>query len=183
MHLVAPAKSERGGLLMSGVSSVTTPVNVRIDNQVKKRLDVLLEKSGRSLTAVVRRYIERLVDAWEATPGEPANEELILFLTAAQFAAVVRRAGSEENLGKAVRQLVADWAGGSEATNRSSVTNYPDLPRLVEAAQGALDRMLEVYIELPSYDGDLAELFTAALLAVPVRTIIDRQIGRASCRE
>jgi hypothetical protein len=161
---------------MSGVSSVTTPVNVRIDNEVKKRLDLLLEKSGRSLTAVMRRFIERLVDAWEATPGEPANEELILFLTAAQFAAAVRRAGSEEQLGEAVRQLVAEWAGGSEVTNRPSATKYSDLPRLVEAAQGALDRMLEVYTKLPSYDGDLAELFTTALLALPVRAIIDRLV-------
>jgi hypothetical protein len=161
---------------MSGASSVTTPVNVRIDNQVKKRLDVLLEKSGRSLTAVVRRYIERLVDAWEATPGEPANEELIVFLTAAQFTAAVRRAGSEEQLGEAVRQVVAAWAGGCDMTNRPASTAYPDLPRLVEAAQGVMDRMLEVYTELPSYDGDLAELFTSALMAVPVRATIDRLV-------
>jgi hypothetical protein len=162
---------------MSGISSVTTPINVRIDNQVKKRLDVLLDKSGRSLTAVLRRYIERLVDAWETTPGEPANEELILFLTAAQFATAVHRAGGEAQLGDAVRRVVASWAGGgSAAADRPSVKDYPDLPRLIDAAQGALDRMLEVYADLPQYNGDLAELFTTALLAVPVRDTIDRLI-------
>jgi hypothetical protein len=36
--------------------------------------------------------------------------------------------------------------------------------------------MLEAYAELPPYDGDLAELFTAALLAVPVRATIDRLV-------
>ena len=161
---------------MSGVSKVTTPVNVRVDNDVKKRLDVLLEKSGRSLTAVVRRFIERLVDAWEATPGEPAHEELILFLTAAQFAAAARRAGGEEQLGEAARRVVASWAGGGDVAGRTAPTDYPDLPKLVEAAQGALDRMLEVYSDLPPYDGDLADLFTTALLAVPVRGTIDRLV-------
>src|SRR5262245_16835850 len=111
-------RPDRRGVCMSGSSNVTTPVNVRIDNEVKKRLDVLLEKSGRSLTAVVRRFIERLVDAWEATPGEPANEELILFLTAAQFAAAARRAGGEGPLGEAVRRVVASWAGGGDVATR-----------------------------------------------------------------
>src|SRR5215831_2576413 len=110
---------------MSGVSKVTTPVNVRVDNDIKKRLDVLLEKSGRSLTAVVRRFIERLVDAWEATPGEPAHEELILFLTAAQFAAAARRAGGEEQLGDAARRVVASWAGGGDVAGRAPATDYP----------------------------------------------------------
>src|SRR5262249_39536022 len=109
---------------MSGMSNVTTPVNVRIDNEVKKRLDALLDRSGRSLTAVMRRYVERLVDAWEATPGEPANEELILFLTAAQFAAAVRRAGGEEQLGEAVRRLVTSWAGGGDVASRPAATAY-----------------------------------------------------------
>jgi hypothetical protein len=36
--------------------------------------------------------------------------------------------------------------------------------------------MLEAYTDLPPYDGDLAELFTAALLAVPVRATIDRLV-------
>jgi hypothetical protein len=160
---------------MSGTSSVTTPVNVRIDNEVKKRLDALLDRSGRSLTAVVRRYIERLVGAWEATPGEPANEELILFLTAAQYAAAVRRAGDEAQLGDAARRVVASWAGG-DAAGRPAATDYADLPRLVDAAQGALDRMLEAYADLPQYNGDLAELFSAALRAVPVRDTIDRLV-------
>jgi hypothetical protein len=151
-------------------------VDVRIDNEVKKRLDVLLDRSGRSLTAVVRRYIERLVDAWEATPGEPANEELILFLTAAQYAAAVRRTGGEDQLGNVARQLVATWAKGTDVTGRSSTPDYPDMPKLVEAAQGALDRMLEVYADLPAYDGDLTELITAALAAVPVRATIDRLV-------
>ena len=53
---------------MSGTSKDTTPINVRLDNDLKERLDKLLEKSGRSQTAVVRRYIERLVTALEATP-------------------------------------------------------------------------------------------------------------------
>src|SRR4051812_10637368 len=100
--------------MMSGTSNVTTPVNVRIDNELKKELDALLEKSGRSLTAVVRRFIERLVKAWKATPGEPDNEELILFLTVAQFGAAVRRAGDEKQLGDAVRQVVAAWASGAD---------------------------------------------------------------------
>src|SRR5438067_1182391 len=127
---------------MSGTSNVTTPINVRVDNQVKQRLDVLLDKSGRSLTAVVRRFIERLVDAWEATPGEPANEELILFLTAAQFAAAVRWAGGEEQLGDAVQRVVASRVSGGDIASRPARTDYPDLPKLVEAAQDALDRML-----------------------------------------
>ncbi|MHB1424869.1 MAG: ribbon-helix-helix protein, CopG family [Gemmataceae bacterium] len=161
---------------MDGAASITTPVNVRIDNQLKKRLDALLDKSGRSLTAVLRRFIERLVAAWESTPGEPANEELILFLTASQFAAGVRRAGGEEQLGGAVRQVIADWAGGRDTTDRAATAEYADLPRLVEAAQAALDRMLEAYTELPPYEGDLAELFTTALQAVPVRATIDRLV-------
>jgi antitoxin component of RelBE/YafQ-DinJ toxin-antitoxin module len=167
---------------MAGTSSVTTPINIRIDNEVKKRLDALLDRSGRSLTAVVRRFIERLVDAWEATPGEPANEELILFLTAAQFAAAVRRAGGEEQLGDAVRQVVASWAGGVGPASRPAAAEYPDLAKLVDAAQGALDTMLEAYAELPPYNGDLADLFTAALLAVPVRGTIDRLV-RESVRK
>src|SRR4051794_28932111 len=69
--------------------------DVRVGKDLKERLDVLLDRSGRTLTAVVRRFIERLVTAWEATPGEPASEELILFLTAAQFAAAVNRAEGE----------------------------------------------------------------------------------------
>jgi hypothetical protein len=161
--------------MMSGTSNVTTPVNVRVDNELKKRLDLLLERSGRTLTAVVRRYIDRLVAAWEATPGEPANEEIILFLTAAQFAAAVRRAGGEDQLADAVRRLVVGWAGG-DAARSPAVSDYPNMPQLVEAAQGALDRMLEAYTELPVYNGDLAELFTAALLAVPVRATIDRLV-------
>jgi hypothetical protein len=162
---------------MSGTSSVTSPVNVRIDNQVKKRLDVLLDKSGRSLTAVVRRYIERLVEAWEQTPGEPANEELILFLTAAQLTAAVKRAGGEDQLGEAVRRLVVSWAGGgSEAAGCPSKVTYADLPRLIDTAREALDRMLEVYAELPPYNGDLVDLFSAALRAVPVRDTIDRLV-------
>jgi hypothetical protein len=164
---------------MSGTSSVTSPVNVRIDNQVKKRLDVLLDRSGRSLTAVVRRYIERLVEAWEQTPGEPANEELVVFLTAAQFAAAANRAGGEARLGDAVRRLVASWAGGGEAAGRPGAPGYAELPRLVNAARGALDRMLEAYAELPPYDGDLAELFTEALRAVPVRDTIDRLVRQS----
>jgi hypothetical protein len=167
---------ENGGARMSGVSKVTTPVNVRIDNDTKKRLDVLLDRSGRSLTAVVRRYIERLVDAWEASPGEPANEELILFLTAAQFAAAARRAGGEEQLGEAVRQVAASWASGGDVASRPSATSYPDFEELVKAAEGALDRLVEAYADLAAYDGDLAELFTAALLAVPVRATIDRLV-------
>lgn len=171
---------------MSGTSNITTPVNVRIDTKVKQRLDGLLDKSGRSLTAVLRRYIERLVDAWEATPGDPANEELILFLTAVQFASAARRAGGEEQLGEAVRRLVASWTSGD--AGRPAATEYPDFPKLVEAAQAALDRMLEAYTTLPQYDGDLAELFTAALLAVPVRPTIDRLVregvrGRRGRRE
>jgi len=161
---------------MSGTSNVTTPINVRVDNQVKQRLDILLDKSGRSLTAVVRRFIERLVDAWEATPGEPANEELILFLTTAQFAAVVRRAGGEKQVGDAVQRVVASWAGGGNVGGRTHAADYPDLAKLIEAARGALDRMLEVYTDLPAYDGDLAELFAAALAAVPVRATIDRLV-------
>jgi hypothetical protein len=161
---------------MSGTSNVTTPVNVRIDNEVKKRLDALLDRSGRSLTAVIRRYVERLVDAWEATPGDPANEELIVFLTAAHYAAAVRRAGGEEKLGDAVRPVLASWAGGGGGAGRPAAAHYPDLPRLVEAAQGALDRLLGAYAELPPYDGDLAELFTAALMAMPVRATIDRLV-------
>src|SRR4051794_20356205 len=97
---------------MSGTSSQTTPINVRVDNEVKKRLDLLLERSGRTLTAVIRRFIDRLVAAWEATPGEPANEEVILLLTAAQFAAAVRRAGGEGQVTDAVRRLVVAWASG-----------------------------------------------------------------------
>jgi predicted transcriptional regulator len=161
---------------MSGTSNATTPINVRIDNDLKKRLDALLEKSGRSLTAVVRRYIERLVKAWEATPGEPATEELILFLTAAQFAAAVNRAGGEDQLDGAIRRVVEAWVSGGDVARRPAAVDYPQLPRLVEAAQGALDQMLEAYTELPAYDGDLAELFTAALLAVPVRATIDRLV-------
>src|SRR5262249_53170049 len=150
---------------MSGTSNVTTPVNVRVDNEVKKRLDLLLERSGRTLTAVVRRYIDRLVAAWEATPGEPANEELILFLTAAQLNAAVHRAGSESKLAEAARRVLGAWASGGDVVDCPTVVEYPDLPKLVEAAQAALDRMLEVYTGLPVYDGDLAELFAAALQA------------------
>lgn len=161
---------------MSGTSNVTTPINVRIDNDQKQRLDLLLDKSGRSLTAVVRRFIDRLVDAWDATPGEPANEELILFLTTAQFSAAVRRAGGVEQLGDAVRLVIVAWAGDGDAARRSDAIDYPDLPKLVDAAQLALDRMLEAYADLPAYDGDLSELFTAALRAVPVRAVIDKLV-------
>src|SRR5262249_52155679 len=128
------------------------------------------------LTAVVRRFIDRLVDAWEATPGEPASEELILLLTAAQFAAAARRAGGEEQLGDAARRVGASWAGGGNVAGRPPAADYPDLAKLIEAAQRALDRMLEVYTDLPAYDGDLAELFAAALAAVPVRATIDRLV-------
>jgi hypothetical protein len=155
------------------MSSVTTPINVRIDNEAKQRLDKLLERSGRTLTAVVRRYIERLVEAWESTPGEPANEELVLFLTAAQFAAAVKRAGGEDQLPGAARRVLTSWASGADAAGRPAGASYAELPKLVEAAKGALDRMLEAYAELPAYDGDLAELFTAALQDVPVRARID----------
>jgi hypothetical protein len=93
----------------------------------------------------------------------------------AQFAAV-RRAGGEEQLLDAVRPVVASWAGGGAVASRPAAPDYPDLPKLVDAAQGALDRMLEVYADLPPYDGDLAELFTAALLAVPVRATVDKLV-------
>jgi hypothetical protein len=48
------------------------------------------------------------------------------------------------------------------------------MQKLVDAAQGVLDRMMEAYAELPQYNGDLAELFSAALRTVPVRDTIDR---------
>ena len=104
----------------------------------------------------------------EGGPGEPTSEEFILFLSAATYAAAVRRAGGEDKLDEAAR---GSWNPGPTGPTQAELgrDRLRRVAQTTEAAQGALDRMLKAYAELPVYDGDLAELFTAALLAVPVR--------------
>src|SRR5262245_16242785 len=119
---------------------------------------------------------DRLIRAWEATSGKPACEDLLVCLKAIQHAGAIRRVGQLHEPGDGDEQVGVACADEGGIAKSDSWVDYPHLQKLVEVAQGTLYALLDAYVDLPPFDGDLDELFTMVLLAVPIRATIDQLI-------
>jgi hypothetical protein len=168
-------------------------ISFKLPLELKQQIDAIVQRHDTTLTGLVLGYFERRVQAEkeaEARGSQPSAEyEEVSLLLEDELARPLRDDARRLGItvGEFVHRLCESARPGGEPT-RAPVPvfrphDYAEFPQLVECVRKAylddrspIDALLKVAATLPPAPVPLAQLFTAALQAVPVDQVISERV-------